>query len=159
MRRLYEANKITPEFFYESVAKKMGVSKDIVKDIYTKYLSRVQEVSKKDLKIMIRGLGSFQVNPNKAFGRLYAIDRLIDKYWHEEEGLPDWVIERANQASELIKNLNTLKKKYEFIEGSMEKFWANQRRLAEFLDNQGNRREYIRKENANLQQLSEQERS
>lgn len=156
-RRLYEANKVTPDLFYEAVAKKTGVSKDIVKDIYMKYLGRVQEVARKDIKVMIKGLGTFQMNPNKSFGRLYAIDRLLDMYKEKFtlEETPDWMEVRLDQASGIIKNLNQLKKKYEFIERSMENFWSNSRRLKEFLDNKGHRRDYRGKANEHMQELSQ----
>lgn len=157
--RIPQTNKLTPEFFYESVAKKTGVPKEIVKDVYSKYLSRVQEVARKEKKIMIKGLGTFQMSPNKVIARLHLCHNSIldhpEGYFAEEMELVYYT--RIVQASEYLKHLNQLKIKYEHIEKSLENIWSNQRGLPEFLTREGVYRRDIRKKDDGLQQLSEEE--
>jgi len=159
-----ETNKLTPEFFYERVAKKTGVSKDQVKELYSKYLNRLQEVSRLDNKIMVRGLGTFELNPKKVLSKLYALDRLLDMARYKEivessEPLPDWIEERLVVAGKLIKHLNQLEYKHGYIKGSVEKFWANSRRLDQFVDSKGCRRRSSGEAISDLQELSKEERS
>jgi hypothetical protein len=158
--KLYQANKMTADSFYGEVSKKLGISKDVVKDIYMKYLSRVQEVARKEVKVMVRGLGTFEVHPNKAFARLYAIDRIIsykdDIY--SKDVLPSWAYEKIEMGVKIIKHLEKLKHKYEFIEKSMEDFWTNQRGINKYVDHQGNYRRDFKKETGDLQCLPQEKR-
>jgi hypothetical protein len=159
MSWITQTNKLTPDYFYEAVAKKTGVPKDVVKDVYNKYLSRVQELGRTETKIMIKGLGTFQLSPSKLLAKVYNTHNVIlhcyDAFTAAE--LEPWAYEKLEKTSVILKKLNQLKKKYEFIERSLEDIWSDQRGIAEFLDNQGNYRRDIKKADGNLQQLPKQE--
>lgn len=158
---MYQINKLTPDFFYKEVAKKVGVDEEIVKDIYLKYLNRLQDLSKTETKIMVRGLGTFELDPKKLIYNLYTMDGKIynqmNLFLNDCVDRPKWILSTLDTIQILIKKVNQLKTKYGFIERSMENFWANSRGIKELFDNEGNYRRHFEKENGDLSELSEEE--
>lgn len=158
---MYQANKLTPDFFYETVAKKTGVTVEVVKTIYSKYLNRLEELSRTEAKIMVRGLGSFELDPKKLIYNLYVLDRKIYAYYSQYINdcvdRPYWVLDRLDKVQKIIKHINQLKSKYAFIEGSMEKFWSNSRGIKELFDHKGDYRVNFTKTDGDLSNLPEEE--
>lgn len=136
-----EINKLTPEFFFESVAKKSGVSVNEVRILYNHYINRVKQCLRTDKKVRVTGLGTFELHPLKMLGKLYRFGEYLDRHpdyfrdiiWEQHD---IWYREVAGYYKQLL----TLKPKYEYIDGSLEKLRQHSRRIEELIDNEGNRR-------------------
>jgi hypothetical protein len=152
---LEELNRIKPSYFYETVAKKTGVSKEIVEDVYNKFLARVTELSKTELKIVVKGLGTFERHPNCIFTRMYEIWGVVkNSLEHYESGvIYEDQLNKLKDMESLISDLEKLKVKYKYVEKSIEKFWANCGGFEEFIDRQGRVRKDFEIKKRGMQQL------
>jgi hypothetical protein len=144
-----ELNRLKPSFFYNEVAKRTGVERAIVEDIYTKYLSRVSELSKTETKLFIKGLGTFERHPNNILTRMYDIFYYINKHMeYFQAGLiSPKQYAYLNKMESYMQDLEKLKFKYKYVEKSVEKYWSNCRGVEEFFDREGRiRKDFIIKE-------------
>jgi nucleoid DNA-binding protein len=134
-----ELNRIKPDFFYAEVAKKTNVSKDIVEEIYTKFLNRVTELSKTESKIFIKGLGTFERHPNNIFSNMYTIANYVIKNpdIFREDAITERQLTYILRMEGFFSDLEKLKTKYKYVEKSIEKFWTNSGGLEEFFDDKG----------------------
>lgn len=117
-----EINRLTPEYFFPIVSKKTGVSIEIIRELYGFYLKRVQECTKTENKIFMRGLGTIQLSAGKSLHELYIFGRMLDIH-------PDILIEGEPQeskyvgvyhyTSDIYQRLLKAKVKYPYIEKSI----------------------------------------
>lgn len=156
MRRPEEKNKINVDFFYDSVAKKLGLPREIVKDVYTKYLTRVQQVAKRDNKVMMKGLGTIEIDPKKLLAKLYAFDKTYEKYREafESDELERDLYYAVQVTSKALKRLKEITKKYDFVERYIQDIRSNNGGVEKLFDNNGNCRKDFREKDIDLQQLS-----
>lgn len=155
MRPVEQRNRLTPEYFYPEVAKKFGVPVELVRDIYTKYLSKIVATAKEDNKVFIKGLGSFERDPKKLIGQLHKFDRIYEKVPQEFENdeLEPRFFSLINTTSRYYKQLLEIKKKYEFVERYIQDIRANNGGVEKLFDNEGNCRRSFSKKNIHLQEL------
>lgn len=155
MKRPEERNKVTPEYFYDSVAKKTGVSREVVKDIYSKYLSRIVDVARVDSKIVIKGLGRLELDPKKTMAHLYKFNINMLKYQEafDSGSLGPTLQSQVEKTSRILKHLKKLEKVHGFIKGYIQDFRANHRRFDELFDNEGNCRKSFQSKNEDMQEL------
>lgn len=151
-----ELNRIKPSYFYETVAKKTGVSKEIVEDVYNKFLARVTELSKTELKIVIKGLGTFERHPNNIFTKMYEIWAIVrsNLEYYKAGVIYEDQLNRLQSMESLISDLEKLKVKYKYVEKSIEKYWANCGGFEEFIDRQGRVRKNFETKKRGMQELS-----
>lgn len=149
-----EINRLTPEFFYPIIAKRLKIDVSIVRVVYEKYVARVKECMRKDKKVMVRGLGTFEMDPGKMLHMLYLFAMYLEK---RPESFVDEIAEKHDlwykEMSYVIKELGVLQliKGNEYIKGSIEKLRVNYRRFDELFDNDGNCRKDFRIQDGDMQ--------
>lgn len=150
-----ERNKVTPDYFYTEVSKKVGVPRELVKDIYEKYLARVKQCTKADVKVIMKGLGTIEANPKGLLANLHAFNRYYDRSadLFLNNQLPPATYKYIQKTSVIIKRLNQTLKKYVFLKKYFEYFWRNPGGINELFDNQGNCRRDFRIQDENLREL------
>lgn len=157
MKRPPEPNKVTPDYFYERVAKKVGLPRALVKDIYEKYLTRVTEMCKIDTKINMIGLGSITVDTRKHLHRLHSFNRLYarDPSLFDSDEVQEWLYRYIKNTSKVIKNLIIVTdQKYDYLKRYLEDTRADSTGIKELFDNEGNCRRDFRIKDKNMQELS-----
>lgn len=144
-----------PDYFFEKVAKETGVSQTEVREVYSKYLSRIAETMDTDIRVMLRNLGSFELDPRKCIHELWKFANECDKLFPRSAGGEPAIISRKSaewyeDTSEIYVKLLELRRKYGFIEKSIEKIREDRGRFDELFDSEGKRRESFYGENVNL---------
>lgn len=150
-----EASIVLPDYFYDKVAKELGLSTVIVQRVYAAYQKKLVEALKTEAHIYVRGLGTLTMKPLTALGKMHEKLEKAKAIAERKGTTYDMAIHGCFQTiSHHWLKLNQLKSKYEFIEGSLEKFRSNLGGFEKFFDHDGYYKGNSPTEDENLQELS-----
>lgn len=137
---MIEENRLTLEYFYPAVAKRTGVHIDIVRDVYKNYVKRIQECLKTEKKVMMRGLGSFQLNINKMLNILKRFGKFAENHPEVYETSASEKYDRYyNDMSKMYKEILTLTDKETNAHERLDEVRGAYPKLKELLDKEGNK--------------------
>lgn len=146
------------DHFYTKVAQDMGLDRETVKKIYSKYLIRASKALVTDGSLYMRGFGTLTINVNLGLQSMYFLLDAANKRYEEvqEEDLT-----RMRKIGLVWAKINHVMKKKtyakEILEESIRKFRSNLGRFEKYFDSEGNYRGDSFEQNEDLQQLLIQE--
>ena len=138
MKQEIEINRLNYKYFLQEVADRQGISVKDLETVYLAYMKQLEKNFQKDVKFVIRSIGTIEFDLIRALRELYNYDRFLESLFIKGSFKKMFIcLDKIEIIETLYKNILETQHRHKYYEKAFQKFTRDNKWIKKFFDNNG----------------------